>query len=131
MKFLEKSGRDQLLHIGGGIRLGQRILPKVGQLAVQSKNGGLPHREVNVGGVALQRVMNECSQVGVLFYLLVIIAAISSAISLMEVVPSSTRRRALSRRVCIPSAMAVSRSAPVSQRWEIIVRIRGVISMIS
>lgn len=38
---------------------------------------------------------------------------------------------ALSRRVCIPSAMAVSRSAPVSQRWEIIVRIRGVISMIS
>ena len=68
---------------------------------------------------------------GVLFYLLVIIAAISSAISLMEVVPSSTRRRALSRRVCIPSAMAVSRSVPVSQRWEIIVRIRGVISMIS
>ena len=63
MKFLEKSGRDQLLHIGGGIRLGQRVLPKVGQLAVQSKNGGLPHREVNVGGVALQRVMNECFQV--------------------------------------------------------------------
>ena len=52
-------------------------------------------------------------------------------ISLMEVIPSSTRRRALSRRVCIPSAMAVSRSVPVSQRWEIIVRIRGVISMIS
>lgn len=30
-----------------------------------------------------------------------------------------------------PLAMAVSRSVPVSQRWEIIVRIRGVISMIS
>ena len=101
---------------------------------------GTPLSDIALGGpkllfVTLQDVFANMGAVGplfgIVFYLLVIIAAISSAISLMEVVPSSTRRRALSRRVCIPSAMAVSRSVPVSQRWEIIVRIRGVISMIS